>query len=63
MYNIAIIDDETEILEIIYNKIKHIFNNEGITLIFTCLNNPQQLEMNKYYDILFQAVDKRWYKN
>ncbi|WP_279001488.1 LytR/AlgR family response regulator transcription factor [Thomasclavelia cocleata] len=57
MYNVAIIDDETEILEIIYNKIKHIFNNEGITPIFTCLNNPQQLEMNKYYDILFLDID------
>ena len=57
MYNIVIIDDETEILEIIYNKIKHIFNNEGIDPIFTCLNNPHQLNVDIYYDILFLDID------
>lgn len=57
MYNIVIIDDETEILDIIYNKIKHTFNNAGISPVFTCLNDPLLLNMDKHYDILFLDID------
>lgn len=53
MYNIALVDDDQRILQIVQYKVKSIFNSVGIDPTITCFNNPQKLHMDTYYDVLF----------
>ena len=46
MYNIALIDDDQRILQIVQYKVKSIFNSVGIDPTITCFNNPQKLHMD-----------------
>lgn len=57
MYNIAVIDDETDILEIIYNKVNYIFNEAGIDCNITLLDDPCQLDNNIRYDSLLLDIE------
>lgn len=57
MYKIAIIDDETDTLNSIYNLVKTNFNTFGLTPVITCYSNPKQLDIVTYYDILYLAID------
>ena len=57
MYNIALIDDDQRILQIVQYKVKSIFNSVGIDPTITCFNNPQKLHMDTYYDVLFLDID------
>lgn len=57
MYSIAIVDDVRDELEIIYTKVKTIFEENGITPRITCFNNPCLLDTDTYYDILFLDID------
>lgn len=41
MYNIALVDDDQRILQIVQYKVKSIFNSVGIDPTITCFNNPQ----------------------
>ena len=52
MYNIALVDDDQRILQIVQYKVKSIFNSVGIDPTITCFNNPQKLHMDTYYDCL-----------
>lgn len=57
MYNIALVDDDQRILQIVQYKVKSIFNSVGIDPTITCFNNPQKLHMDTYYDVLFLDID------
>lgn len=57
MYNIAIVDDVKIELETIYAKIKTLFSEAGINPRITCFSDPNNLDMNIYYDILFLDID------
>ena len=46
MYNIALVDDDQRILQIVQYKVKSIFNSVGIDPTITCFNNPQKLHMD-----------------
>ena len=39
MYNIALVDDDQRILQIVQYKVKSIFNSVGIDPTITCFNN------------------------
>ena len=57
MYNIALVDDDQRILQIVQYKVKSIFNSVGIDPTITCFNNPQKLHMDTYYDVLFLYIE------
>lgn len=57
MYKIAIIDDDSDILNMIYDKTKEIFNAAGLNPEISYFTNPHQLDINICYDILFLDIN------